>query len=599
MRLGVVAILFLLAPADASACPDIGPFDPRRVSFGTVKIGQTSAPRSLEFHNYGPDAGELCTWMIDNGAFATVGSGCAWIEPGETVSLAVTCTPPTNGEFGAIWNLRSSSQDCDEREFEEYLGCTGGYFAAPVEVVLPSVHVDQMSQTSFTVTNTDPVAHTITALYLTSTRFTASVSGGLPRPLAPGASVEVSVTFDPDSPGNHDSYIRVLTGAEIGALVGLRAHALGQVQPELYDFQHVARGSRVDRPITIRNSGSTTRTITSTSFDHPALTISNVVGTELAPGASVAATVTFRPLVETSFASTLVIKFDDVPQPDTAFFRAYVVAPTFALHGQDGDPDDGLLEFGEVEVGSGTVARSVTLENTDTETWNVITCEAPPAPFGSPSAPCQLTAVPPSTSHTITISLDPSTVGDYFGAGQIRIVPAAGGFARSIAIAAYARVVPAPPFTVSTPELVFEGTPGTTQTITITNHRDTDVALVVALEGDAFGLDTPSSVVVPANGTADVVIRFAPLASGMFSGQLLIGEPGDPAPIVVTLDGTHEATAQGPAIPVPDGPPEDPPASPADGGCDAGGGATMLGAALVLGLIPRRRRCDGASRQRN
>ncbi|HEY5938582.1 MAG TPA: hypothetical protein VIU61_28215, partial [Kofleriaceae bacterium] len=143
----------VLCPIDALACPDIGPFNPRFVSFGQVPVGVTSAPRNVEFYNHGTEAGSLCTWMIDNGSFA-LDEWCKHIQPGETVNFAVTCRPLFAGDHGAIWNLRSGPDGCD-REFEEYLGCVGGPLDVPLDVTLPSVQPFQTSQTTFTITNAD------------------------------------------------------------------------------------------------------------------------------------------------------------------------------------------------------------------------------------------------------------------------------------------------------------------------------------------------------------------------------------------------------------------------------------------------------------
>jgi hypothetical protein len=75
-------------------------------------------------------------------------------------------------------------------------------------------------------------------------------------------------------------------------------------------------------------------------------------------------------------------------------------------------------------------------------------------------------------------------------------------------------------------------------TITLGNSGASSLSGVVTVSGDSFALVSDAAFTLQANGSADIVVSFAPAAAGTFTGQIAFSSNGGSATVSVTGTGT-------------------------------------------------------------
>jgi hypothetical protein len=165
--------------------------------------------------------------------------------------------------------------------------------------------------------------------------------------------------------------------------------------------------------LTLSNLGAQTLTITSGTFPKPPFKTTGLpIGTKIAPGASVSATVTFSATTAGQFADTITVNSDAaapgnasvvVPVSASAAGPAHlVITPTNTY-------------FGTVRVGSKALLN-VHLTNTGQNTMQITKSKPPVAGVGFTSAGYPLdeaSTIAPGRSVVITIAFTPESVGHF------------------------------------------------------------------------------------------------------------------------------------------------------------------------------------------
>jgi hypothetical protein len=562
----VVVVCSILASAPALASPVLDLVEPvnGQLAFGDLPIGVTSPGQRVRVRNSGDTAGRI----VEVRAVALVVSGPSFgtLAPGEEASWDVACQPQDGGDVFAEFSIRWCDQTCDGTDIvvSVAVSCYGGYFTDPGDVFLPGVFAEQHSQTTYSIVNREATPVTITALPATAP-FTARLVGQtLPATVGPGATMEVLVDFDAAG-GDRDGTVDVMSDAFDVGRARVHGFTIGQIQPQSWGFESMPQGAVYTLPMTIRNSSTITRTITSVAFDLPDATLSNVVGTALGPGAITDALATFTATALGTRRATLTVGFDSL-QGDSAVILATVIDPVFEVDAGDATPADGRLDFGTVRAGAVPIDRAVTIVNKQASDIGVAFCPSPAPPFELVGCP---TTIPANGYATITLRLTPTAAGRYLDAGALAI-----GALGTIVLTTNVRVVDRA-YATATSELAFDG--AATQALTIENHLDTPLALPVAVTGDAFRAE-PAALAVAPGGTAELTVAFEPPAGGGdFTGTLAIGASDDPDRLVIPLAGS--APIVPPPVPGEDG-----------GGCCQSGapGASPLLALLVLAIATQR-----------
>ena len=252
---------------------------------------------------------------------------------------------------------------------------TASVTAAPLD--FGSVVVGQ--QKILTATITANQALTIPAGGLTSSNgvFTLGMSTpGLPATLAANASLTVPVTFKPTAAGAVSGAINVTIQGGGGGTVALSG--VGQVNtaqlnvtPAMLSFGAITTGTTKALSVSIQNTGNQTLTFATSTAPAAPFTVSGVPanGATLAAGASTTATVTFAPLANGTFMSSLVINTNGgsatIPLAGSAGSAPQMVITPLALN------------FGTISSGA-SVTQSFTVKNTG-GTDLQITKSKPPA----------------------------------------------------------------------------------------------------------------------------------------------------------------------------------------------------------------------------
>jgi outer membrane protein assembly factor BamB len=285
-------------------------------------------------------------------------------------------------------------------------------FGAPTtaKITAPSTDFGVVQVGQQVVRDVELTAHASTTVQkvTTSGPYTADTSA-LPVHLARNDTLSVPVTFQPtkaeDADGvltvtvsGGDKYLFALNG--VGAVDGLAA------TPTSLGFRDVHVGQAASRGVTIRNTGTSSTTITAiTAPSSPRFTVSGLppAGTELGSQQSLTATVTFTPKAAGDLRDTLTV-------------TAATGSVSIPLHGtaQVGHPRLAVrpanLDFGDVAPGQART-RTFVLTNTGTSLLKITKAPPPNPPFTVPVPVAEGQRLEPGDALRVSVRVDPTTAG--------------------------------------------------------------------------------------------------------------------------------------------------------------------------------------------
>lgn len=400
----------------------------------------------------------------------TLASGLpsAPIPPGQSATVAVTFRPSVAGTaYKTLISLYST--DPDESPYRFNVVGTGA-----AATLTPEINVTQNGATvpsngsvaygnamtgavitkPFVVSNSGTAPLTLTGLSFVNSATTTTnpfrLEGTLPTSVAAGTSVTINVSYAPTTAGDHSVTMQIgnndsdenpyritLTGhADVSTTVPDIAVFNGTVevpQNASFDFGAVARNMSTFKPLTIKNLGTSTLTLTSPAYTTvapvPAPTISafstSSYSASIAPGAVGTVFIAFKPTaLATSYSSTLKINCND---PDENPYTITLTGSSLATDGEIGItfngadlPNNSSLDFGSNVVLGSQIARSITITNSGTVALGLTgylvnpatgtTGTAGPLPFTYGST---VSSVPPGQSFTIPLNFTPMASGTY------------------------------------------------------------------------------------------------------------------------------------------------------------------------------------------
>jgi hypothetical protein len=296
------------------------------------------------------------------------------------------------------------------------------FSSSPNRLTYPTTTVGQQSSQTLTFTaNHDNTA--VNAITSNDGDFQLGApSHALPWVLNAGGAVSVPVTFKPDAPGAAGGSISVTYSINGGAAKQyvVSAGGVGQsptgdlsVFPENLSMGGTPLGVPTSTTLTLTNLGAQTLTITSGTFPKPPFHTTGLpIGTKIAPGASVSATVTFSAATAGQFQDVIVVHSDAaapgnptiaVPVSASAAGPAHLVVTPLNTY------------FGSVRVGS-TAFRNVKLTNTGQSVMQITKSKPPATGVGFASAGFPLdeaSSIAPGESKIITIGFTPKSVGHF------------------------------------------------------------------------------------------------------------------------------------------------------------------------------------------
>jgi hypothetical protein len=275
------------------------------------------------------------------------------------------------------------------------------------EVNFGDIGVGETSTATIVATANAPL--TVTAA-TTSKPFTVTPPH-LPVELSKGEQISFPATFTPGAPGSVTGVgtLTVKSGSKTLTFgVALQGRAIRPgftATPATLDFGDVPLKSSVSLTESITNTGTKDETISAIDAPSSAFTVIGLpkVGTVLAPGASVAVSVTFAPTAVGAVSSSMTFVGADGSGVATLTARGVIGVKRLTIK-------PGSISFGRVEVGS---SASKILDVKNTGNLNVtITKAAPPAtPFevNAPLAEGQVLA--PGDHLDVPVTFVPNKTG--------------------------------------------------------------------------------------------------------------------------------------------------------------------------------------------
>jgi hypothetical protein len=326
-------------------------------AFPTTTVGSTSQQTVTLTAT---DAITLSSLRSGNAQFA-IGTPSkslpATLAAGQTIDVPVTFAPTQTGPVGGTLTATTSSG----RTADFALSGTGQAAAAQLEVTPPLVSfggtaVGGHLSGSATFKNVGSAPLTINAVRLPSAPFGASGAPAVGSTIAPGASVTVTVTFDPTQAGTFEDAIGLdTTGGndEVGLSGSAGSAGTLAIRSETNDYGTVVVGQRAARTFTVSNTGGVPVTITKSKPPTGgafAATTTLAEGTTIAPGQTLTESVTFAPNGPGTLSGTWSINGDDSTGLHQVTFSGAgsvpaPAAPAWSLNGAATFPSAGVLKL--------------------------------------------------------------------------------------------------------------------------------------------------------------------------------------------------------------------------------------------------------------
>ena len=267
-----------------------------------------------------------------------------------------------------------------------------------------------------TVTLTAQRAANVTAISIDNPAFTVGTpTPALPASLATGGTITIPVTFTPTQLGQTTGTMSVTTDSGVSTIpvsgTGQAPALPISTSPSSVNFGTVPGGSQqVASSVTFTNTGTTTQTIQSIKLPSQPFGVvgAPATGTTIAPGGSIAMTVTFTPPAQsgttpTPYNDTVGITTDQasaaVPISGTTALPANMVVP-------------GSVGFGNVALGT-TATLSFTVSNTGGSPMTILKSKPPALGVGftATSTLAEGTVIPAGGSVTETVTYTPPALG--------------------------------------------------------------------------------------------------------------------------------------------------------------------------------------------
>jgi hypothetical protein len=466
---------------------------------------------------------------------------------------------------------------------------------------------------TFTIQNTGNAALTLSGIQVTGTNasdFTVALPASMT--VAASGSATFTVTFDPSASGARNAIVNVLsndadestytfavtgtgtttaTAPEINLQGNGVSIASGDITPSLLDHTDFGSvnitGGTVARTFTIQNTGSAALTLTSvttTGTNAAEFVVTPPASMSIAANSSATFVVTFDPTVASARNATVQIVSNDADEATYTFAitgtgtTTTVTAPEINVQGNaatiaSGDttpsPTD-HTDFGGVDIATGTLARTFTIQNTGDA---ALAISLPIQISGTHAADFTVTTAPAASvaasgSTTFVVTFNPSATGARNATITINNSDSdEAAYTFAVAGNGTTTATPAPEINVlgnsasiasgdTTPSATdhtafgdVDVTAGTmTRTFTIQNSGNAALAVTLPIHISGthaadFTVTTAPAASVAANGSTTFIVTFNPSASGARNATITINNSdSDEAAYTFAVSGNGTTT---------------------------------------------------------
>lgn len=323
----VVFLLLAVAAFHETAHAGTGQLlvSPSIVNFGNVALG-SSQTQSVTLTNSGGPKITVSQISLSGTGFTVSGVICPiTLAGGQSVTFAITFAPPFTGADSGSASIIVSTQSSGGKKTNSAsistaatvalsgTGISSGQLAgSPSSITFSSVQVGNSQSVPETITNSGGATVTISAINVTGSAF--GTSGlALPFTLAVGQSVNLSLSFSPNSAGTVTGTLAITSDAANSALnIPLSGTAVtpGQLAASAtsLSFGSVATGSSSTATETLTNVGGSALTISQVATSGTGFSLTGIAPpVTLSAGQSISFTVAFAPLVGGTATGSLVV----------------------------------------------------------------------------------------------------------------------------------------------------------------------------------------------------------------------------------------------------------------------------------------------------
>lgn len=322
-------------------------------------------------------------------------------------------------------------------------------------------------------------------------------------------------------------------------VAGLRAAPSISLAPASLQFGSVEVGAlSPDALVTLSNTGQKSLSINSVSAGGP-FEIQNTCGTTLAPRASCAMAVRFRPAVAGPALGELVFATDAPGGPQRVSLQGTGVSPSGSVQASPAN-----LVFGDVEVGRHSAPQTLTITNIGSGTLAIggITV---PAGFTA-SGNCAAASLAPSASCQMAVTFGPSAVGAYDA--ELSVASNAPDSPHRIALAGRGVEIPRGALSANTSTDFGTVAVGSwaTRAFTLSNAAGTGGLSISSVELTGNGLSrTGGTCAVPGTvspgSSCTLELTWSPSSEGGLNGQLTVRSNDAGSPHQLALTGTAQS----------------------------------------------------------
>ena len=277
--------------------------NPSSVSFGRVWVGRTHTT-SVTIANTGNAAVTVSGDALTGSGYTVSGIHLPMnLAAGAKVTFDVSFTPKSAGSFPGTLKLISNASDSTVVIALSGSGVSrsAGYVSAtPLTAQFGTVPVGTKNTQTVQLQNTGSRAVTISSV--TATGAGLSVSGiTMPFDLAAGSTTQFAIGFQPTAAGSVSGAVAIASTASDSSLsiatsgTGAVTTRLLSVTPASVAFGNVNVSASATTPVTLKNTGNSSLTISSDTSTGTGVSVTGMSGTTLSPGQSATLTAGFAP----------------------------------------------------------------------------------------------------------------------------------------------------------------------------------------------------------------------------------------------------------------------------------------------------------------
>jgi hypothetical protein len=499
-------------------------------TFPGTLVGATSPALTATLTNSGTSSltGIAFSTQGDFGQSNTCG---ATLAAGASCNLSITYSPTIAGAETGTLNITDNLGA--QSIVLAGTGLTPGASLNSSELLFGGQLVGATSQAQTVVfTNTGSGAETIGSIALPA-NFTDSTN--CTGPIAAGGACSINVFFTPSTTGALSGALTLTdsAGTQTVPLAGVGVSSVLSITPsfELFGSQQQGTVSEA-QTLQVTNNSSSAVTLGAVAVTNNFVESDNCSGATLASGDNCSIGVGFAPSASGNISGSLT-----VTSADNSVFTVAALQGQGTGIGVSIQP--GIVSFGSQTVGIPSTAQIVTVWNTGTTAFSIVSVTA--SGDFSETDTCSGQTIAAGANCVFSITMTPTTQGTR--TGSIQFVESIDG----LQIVSLSGVGQAPGISLSTNELDFGSLPivavsqaataaGTPQPVVVTNGGQGALSFSsIATVGDFRETDTCGSPVA-AGSTCTITVTFVPTALGNRTGTLtLTSNAGGQQ--VVSLDG--------------------------------------------------------------